>query len=79
MDKERDWSSENLGQCILISLDTEFTKAKLEEKHFPKEIYEMGLLPKFIPDRNIIAFRINPKELCTGAITTNTNQFNGFL
>ncbi|KAA6400332.1 MAG: hypothetical protein EZS28_004141 [Streblomastix strix] len=66
LDRDRDWSKEDIGQCILISLNTEFNMNHLEDKKIPKEVYDNGLIPNFVIGGNITSFRINPMELCMG-------------
>ncbi|KAA6394322.1 MAG: hypothetical protein EZS28_010148, partial [Streblomastix strix] len=62
-DEDRDWSNENIGRCILISFNTDLNKTILDEKKVPREIYENGLIPKFSPNKDVIAINFNPNEL----------------
>ncbi|KAA6371544.1 MAG: hypothetical protein EZS28_032929, partial [Streblomastix strix] len=74
IDRERDWSTENIGRCILISLNTDLNLELLDKKKVPRELYENGLIPKFTPGGNISSFCIDPKELCSGFASPDSNQ-----
>ncbi|KAA6363084.1 MAG: hypothetical protein EZS28_041389, partial [Streblomastix strix] len=74
LDRDRDWSTENVGRCILISLNTDFNKTILEGKKLPKELYENGLIPKFTPGGNISSFCIDPKEFCSGFTSLDSSK-----
>ncbi|KAA6403970.1 MAG: hypothetical protein EZS28_000496, partial [Streblomastix strix] len=79
LDRDRDWSTENTGRCILISLNTEFNQELLDTKNIPKELYENGIFPKFTPGNNISSLCIDPKELCSGFASTNTSKIPKIL
>ncbi|KAA6391978.1 MAG: putative NEK protein kinase, partial [Streblomastix strix] len=79
LDEDRDWSTENVGRCILISLNTEFNQELLELKKVPKEIYDNGLIPKFTPGNNISSFCIDPKELCSGFASPDSSKIPKIL
>ncbi|KAA6402261.1 MAG: hypothetical protein EZS28_002207, partial [Streblomastix strix] len=79
LDRDRDWSSENTGRCILIQLNTEFNQELLDRKKVPRELYENGLIPKFTPGNNISSLCIDPKELCSGFPSPDTSKIPKIL
>ncbi|KAA6360210.1 MAG: hypothetical protein EZS28_044263 [Streblomastix strix] len=79
LDRDRDWSKENIGRCILTSLYTEINYELLDIKKVPKELYENGLIPKFTPGNSISSFFIDPKELCSGFASPDTSQIPNIL
>ncbi|KAA6398400.1 MAG: putative serine/threonine-protein kinase PLK4 [Streblomastix strix] len=79
LDEDRDWSSENTGRCILISLNTEFNQELLDKKKVPRELYENGLIPKFTPGNNISSLCIDPKELCSGFVSPDSSKIPKIL
>jgi Mg-chelatase subunit ChlD len=73
LDRSRDWSEYSLGQCLLLSIDTEFQELVLTKKKIPKTVYQNGLIPVFGQDSGIQAFRINATETCNGVPTQSSS------